>query len=159
MCCVIIEIRGKFLPHYFTEVNKMIELKVKTVTIDMAGNFTVLLVDKEKEKMVLPIMIGGLEAQNIIMPIQGVKPPRPMTPDLLKIAIEKLGGVVEKVIITNLKGNTYYAEIYINQNGQTIVLDARPSDAIALAVRCDIPIFMNRWLVEFTYDMSDIKLS
>jgi len=149
----------KIFTSYFTEVNKMIELKVKTVTVDIAGNFTVLLVDKEREKMVLPIVIGGLEAQNILMPIQGVTPPRPLTPDLLKTAIEKLGGIVEKVVITDLKGNTYYAEIHINQNGQSIVLDSRPSDAIALAVRCNIPIFMNKWLVEFTYDMSDIKLS
>jgi len=136
----------------------MIELKIKTVTVDMAGNFIVLLVDKDKEKMVLPIVIGGLEAHNIVMPIQGVMPPRPMTPDLLKTVIEKLGGTVEKVVITNLKDNTYYAEIHLNQNGQSIVLDSRPSDAIALAVRCNVPIYMNSWLVEFTYDMSDIKL-
>ena len=108
--------------------------------------------------MVLPIAIGALEAQNIVMPINGVVPPRPMTPDLLKTAIEKLGGVVEKVIITSIKNNTYYAEIHINQNNNPIVLDARPSDAIALAVRCHVPIFMNRWLVEFTYDVSDMKL-
>lgn len=159
MCYCYNRFRGKLLPHHFTEVNHMIEMKVKTVTVDIGGNFTVLLVDKEKEKMVLPIVIGGLEAHNIVMPIQGVEPPRPMTPDLLKTAIEKLGGVVEKVVITSIKGNTYYAEIHINQNGQSIVLDSRPSDAIALAVRCDIPIFMNRWLVEFTYDTSDIQLS
>ena len=91
------------------------------------------------------------------MPIQGATPPRPMTPDLLKTAIEKLGGVPEKVVITGIQGNAYYAEIHINQNGSSIVLDSRPSDAIALAVRCDIPIFMNKWLVEFTYDISDIK--
>jgi len=140
------------------EVNKMIELKVKKITVDFSGNFTVLLVDKEQEKMVLPIAIGALEAQNIVMPINGVVPPRPMTPDLLKTAIEKLGGVVEKVIITSIKNNTYYAEIHINQNNNPIVLDARPSDAIALAVRCHVPIFMNRWLVEVTYDVSDMKL-
>ncbi len=136
----------------------MIELKVKTVTVDFSGNFTVLLVDKEEEKMVLPIVIGALEAHNIAMPIQGATPPRPMTHDLLKTAIEELGGVIEKVVITSIKGNTYYAEIHIKQNDRTIVLDSRPSDAIALAVRANIPIFMNRWLVEFTYDMSDIKL-
>lgn len=135
----------------------MIELKVQTVTVDIGGNFTVLLVDKEKEKMVLPIVIGALEAHNIVMPIQGATPPRPMTPDLLKTAIEKLGGVPERVVITGIQGNAYYAEIHINQNGSSIVLDSRPSDAIALAVRCDIPIFMNKWLVEFTYDISDIK--
>lgn len=136
----------------------MIELKVKTITADFSGNFTVLLVDKTEEKMVLPIVIGALEAQNIAMPINGVVPPRPMTHDLLKTTIETLGGVVEKVVITSIKNNTYYAEIHISQNNNPIVLDSRPSDAIALAVRCNVPIYMNRWLVEFTYDTSDIKI-
>ncbi|MGI6486529.1 MAG: bifunctional nuclease family protein [Tepidanaerobacteraceae bacterium] len=135
----------------------MIELIVKTVTVDMSGNFTVLLVDKQEEKMVLPMVVGAQEAHNIAMPIQGVTPPRPMTPDLLKNAIEKLGGVPDKVVITSMKGNAYTAEIHIKQKDQTIVLDSRPSDAMALALRCDIPIFMNKWLVEFTYDISDIK--
>ena len=135
----------------------MIELKVKTVTVDISGNFTVLLVDKEEEKMVLPMVIGAPEARNIVIPIQGVKPPRPITPDLLKTAIEKLGGIPEKVVITSMTGTAYNAEIHIKQNDRSIVLDSRPSDAIALALRCDIPIFMNKWLVEFTYDISDIK--
>ncbi|HHW04016.1 MAG TPA: bifunctional nuclease family protein [Thermoanaerobacterales bacterium] len=134
----------------------MIELKVKAVTVDAAGNFSVLLVDDE-EKKVLPIVIGALEAHNIAMPIQGVTPPRPLTPDLLKSAIEQLGGKPERVVITDLRNNTYFAEIHLRQNGRTITLDARPSDAIALAVRCQIPIFMNTGLVEFTYDMSDLK--
>ncbi|HHV17435.1 MAG TPA: bifunctional nuclease family protein [Thermoanaerobacterales bacterium] len=134
----------------------MIELKVKTVTVDISGNFSVLLVDTEETK-VLPIVIGPLEAHNIAMPIQGVTPPRPMTPDLLKSAIEKLGGIPKKVVITDIRNNTYNAEIHIRQNDQSIVLDSRPSDAIALAVRCDIPIFMNFRLVEFTYDLSDMK--
>lgn len=133
----------------------IVELKVKNVAI-VDGDFSVLLMDKD-EKMVLPIVIGALEAHNIVMPIQGVIPPRPMTPDLLKSAIEALGGVTEKVIITDIKGDTYKAEIYIKQNDRQIVLDSRPSDAIALALRCNIPILMKRRLVEFTYDMSDIE--
>lgn len=133
----------------------MVELKVKNVAI-VDGDFSVLLMDKD-EKMVLPIVIGALEAHNIIMPIQEVTPPRPMTPDLLKSAIEALGGVPEKIIITDIKGDVYNAEIYIRQDGKEIILDSRPSDAIALALRCNIPILMKRRLVEFTYDMSDIE--
>lgn len=133
----------------------MIELKVKAISV-ADGNLAVLLVDNE-EKMVLPIVIGPLEAHNIAMYIQGVKPPRPMTPDLLKTAIEKLGGVPEKVVITGIRGGTYYAEIHLTQNDRHIILDSRPSDAIALALRCDIPIYMNKLLTEFTYDISDIK--
>ncbi|MCR4431204.1 MAG: bifunctional nuclease family protein [Tepidanaerobacteraceae bacterium] len=134
----------------------MIEFKVKAVTLDAAGNFSVLLVDNE-EKKVLPIVIGELEAHLIAMPISGMLPPRPLTPDLLKSAIEKLGGIPEKVIITDIKDNTYFAEIHLRQNGRIIKLDSRPSDAIALAVRSNIPIFINTGLVEFTYDISDIK--
>ena len=126
----------------------MIELKVKNIVVDEQKNFSVLLVDNEKEKIVLPITIGALEANNIILPIQGITPPRPMTPDLLKNAIEKLGGVVEKIVITDIKDDTYYAEIHIKQNEQRIILDSRPSDAIALALRCNAPIFMNKWLIE-----------
>jgi bifunctional DNase/RNase len=134
----------------------MIELKVKTVIVDASENFSVLLVDNE-EKIVLPIVVGAMEATNIVMPIQGVTPPRPMTPDLLKSAIEKLDGVLEKIVITNIKDNTYYAEIHMKKGDNSIVLDSRPSDAIALALRCNTPIFMNKWLVDFTYDMVDIK--
>ena len=81
-----------------------------------------------------------------------------MTPDLLKSAIEELGGVLERIVITDIVNNTYNAEIHMKQNGRSITLDSRPSDALALALRCNIPIFMNFRLVEFTYDMSDIKL-
>lgn len=135
----------------------MIKLKVKAITVDSTGNYSVLLVDDEGKK-VLPIGIGELEAHNIAMPIQGIKPPRPVTPDLLKTAIEKLGGKPEKIVITGLKNNTYLSEIHIKQNDQNIILDSRPSDAIALAIRCNIPILMNFQLVEFTYNLSDIKL-
>jgi hypothetical protein len=134
----------------------MFEMKVKAVTVSSTGDFLVLLVDKE-EKKVLPIMIGALEANNIILPLQGVKPPRPMTHDLLKSVIEHLRGKLDKIIITDIRDNTYYAEIYITLNGENIVIDSRPSDAIALALRCNAPIYMAPRLVEFTYDMSDMK--
>lgn len=135
----------------------MIELKVKGVSVDQAGNFLVLLVDDEETK-VLPVGVGKLEAQNILIPIEGVEMPRPMTHDLLKVTIEELGGQLEKVVITRIENSTYFAEIYMCQDDRDIVLDSRPSDAIALALRCDIPIFMKFPLVEFTYDLSDIKL-
>lgn len=131
----------------------MIKFKVKTVVTDNTGEFSVLLVDEE-EKKTLPISIGALEAQNIAIPLQEVNPPRPLTHDLLKSAIEALGGKIEEIVITDLKDNTYYAEIHIKQDGRLITLDARPSDAIALAVRCDMPIYIDIKLTEFTYDVS-----
>ena len=134
----------------------MLKFHVKAITMDVEGNFSVLLTDEE-EKKVLPIVIGPLEAQNIAIPLQGITPPRPLTPDLLKSVIEELGGKPEKVVITDLKDDTYYAELYIKQGDKVIKLDSRPSDAIALAMRTDIPIFINVRLAEFTYDMADLK--
>ncbi len=133
----------------------MIKMEVKNVTADQGGNFLVLLMDDE-EKKVLPISIGPLEAQAIALVLQGEAPPRPMTHDLLKTVCENLNGKMEKIVITDIKDSTFYAEIYLQQNSETIVLDSRPSDAIALALRFGAPIYMATKMVEFTYDYQDI---
>jgi len=133
----------------------VIKMEVKTVTADQGGNFLVLLMDEE-EKKVLPISIGPLEAQAIALVLQGETPPRPLTHDLLKSVCENLGGNMEKVVITDIKESTFYAEVYFNQNNETIVVDSRPSDAIALALRFEAPIYMVEKMVEFTYDYQDI---
>jgi uncharacterized protein len=133
----------------------MIKMEVKTVTADQGGNFLVLLMDAE-EKKVLPISIGPLEAQAIALVLQGELPPRPMTHDLLKTVCENLKGQIDKIVITDIIDSTFYAEIYLQKNGETMILDSRPSDAIALALRCQSPIFMVPKLVEFTYDFRDI---
>ena len=129
-------------------------MEVKTVTADQGGNFLVLLMDDE-EKKVLPISIGPLEAQAIAIVLQGETPPRPLTHDLLKSVCENLGGEMEKVVITDIKESTFYAEIYFNQNSESLVIDSRPSDAIALALRFEAPIFMATRLIEFTCDYQD----
>jgi len=130
-------------------------MEVKTVTADQGGNFLILLMDDE-EKKVLPISIGPLEAQAIALVLQGEMPPRPLTHDLLKSVCENLGGIIEKIVITDIRDSTFYAEIYMQQKGETLIIDSRPSDAIAIALRCDAPIFMETKLVEFTYDFQDI---
>ncbi|KXG74970.1 hypothetical protein AN618_20950 [Fervidicola ferrireducens] len=132
----------------------MLEMKVKSVVTSPMGEYLILLVDQE-EKKVLPIAIGPLEANNIALPLQGIKPPRPLTHDLLKSVIESMGGKLDKIIITDIRDNTYYAEIHITLDGKNLVIDSRPSDAIALALRCGAPIFMKPRLVEFTYDLTD----
>ncbi len=133
----------------------VIKMEVKTVTADQGGNFLVLLMDDE-EKKVLPISIGPLEAQAIALVLQGEIPPRPLTHDLLKVVCENLGAAMEKIVITDIRDSTFYAEIYLQQNGETLVIDSRPSDAIAVALRFDAPIFMVPKLIEFTYDYQDI---
>jgi uncharacterized protein len=133
----------------------LIKMEVKTVTADQGGNFLILLMDDE-EKKVLPISIGPLEAQAIAIVLQGEAPPRPLTHDLLKTICDNLGGTLEKIVITDIRESTFYAEIYLQQNGKTAIIDSRPSDAIALALRFDAPIFMATKMVEFTYDYQDI---
>ncbi|NMB34987.1 MAG: bifunctional nuclease family protein [Firmicutes bacterium] len=133
----------------------MLQMKVKTVTLDQGGGFLVLLVDQEETK-VLPIAIGPFEAQSIALVLQGRTPPRPLTHDLLKSLCENLGGTLQKIIITNIIESTFYAELYIQYQGEELVLDARPSDAIALALRWGATIYMAPRLVEFTYDYEDI---
>ena len=133
----------------------MIKMEVKTVTADQGGNFLVLLMDDE-EKKVLPISIGPLEAQAIALVLQGETPPRPLTHDLLKTVCENLHAKLEKIVITDIRESTFYAEVYFSQNDQSIVIDSRPSDAIALALRFNSPIYMATKMVEFTYDYQDI---
>lgn len=102
----------------------------------------VLLRDQE-EMNFLPIWIGVFEAAAIAMELQNAKPPRPMTHDLLGTFIEKLGGKPEKVIINDIKEGTFYALIEVTRDGKTVSVDSRPSDAIALAVRAHIPVYVS----------------
>ena len=133
----------------------LLQMKVKAVTVDQGGNFLVLLMD-EDERKVLPISIGPVEAQSIALALQGTAPPRPLTHDLLKTILESLRGNLQKIVITDIIDGTFYAEIYLEQDGETMVLDSRPSDAIALALRCEISIYMVTKMVEFTYNYEDI---
>lgn len=96
----------------------------------------------------LPIIIGAFEAQAIALEIEGIKPPRPLTHDLLKHMIDNLGGVVTEIIVDELRENTFYAKIILEVSGLTNEVDARPSDAIALAVRARSPIYVAESVME-----------
>ncbi len=96
----------------------------------------------------LPIIIGAFEAQAIALEIEGIKPPRPLTHDLLKLIIDNLGGSVSEVIISELRENTFYAKIVLEVSGLTNEIDARPSDAIALSVRTQTPIYVAETVLE-----------
>lgn len=90
----------------------------------------------------LPIIIGAFEAQSIALELEGIKPPRPLTHDLLKSMIDNLGATVNEVLIDELKDNTFYAKITVEYSSITNQVDSRPSDAIALAVRSEAPLFV-----------------
>jgi uncharacterized protein len=119
----------------------VIHMKVRGVALDQQMNPVVLLVD-QAETLALPIWIGQAEATAIAMELQGVKPPRPMTHDLLRGVLKSLAASVTRVVVTEVKESTYFAEIHIATNGTPLIVDSRPSDAIALALRMEAPIFV-----------------
>lgn len=104
------------------------------------GAYAILLKEIDGNRR-LPIIIGAFEAQAIALEIEGIKPPRPLTHDLLKHTIDNLGAAVSEVVIDELRENTFYAKIILDIAGVANEIDARPSDAIALAVRSNAPIF------------------
>lgn len=125
----------------------MVHMKVRGVALDQQMNPVVLLVD-QSEAMALPIWIGQAEATAIAMELQGVKPPRPMTHDLLRSVLTELTVNVVRVVVTDVKDSTYYAEVHLANNGNSLVVDSRPSDAIALALRAEAPIFVSDKVAE-----------
>ncbi|NOX16661.1 MAG: bifunctional nuclease family protein [Chlorobi bacterium] len=96
----------------------------------------------------LPIIIGGFEAQSIALELEGIKPPRPLTHDLIKSLIDNLGATVQEVVINELKENTFYAKITLEFSSLTTEIDARPSDAIAIAVRTKSLIYVSEDVME-----------
>jgi bifunctional DNase/RNase len=118
----------------------LIPVKVAGVTLDPNTKTpVVVLVGDDK---ILPIWIGGLEAHAIMIQLQGIEPPRPLTHDLLKRVILSLSASVERIVITDIRDDVYYAEIIVKDGGVTIAIDARPSDAMALALRVECPILV-----------------
>lgn len=135
----------------------MIEMYVLNVAFfEEGGGFAVLLCDKNN-KMILPIFIGPLEAQSIALALEKQKLPRPITHDLMVNILQKYGISIQKVVITDIKDGTYYAELYLKDYNNVIsVIDSRPSDAIALALRTNSPIYMTPKLIEFTYKYEEL---
>lgn len=125
-----------------------VEMKVKFLTFDSTSNgFVVLLMDLSN-KTGLPIWIGPFEANAIAMKLKKIGSHRPMTHDLIHSILKTLESQVVKIVVNDLKENTYYALIYFNRKGEEIVIDSRPSDAIAIALAVDVPIFVSEQVIE-----------
>ena len=120
----------------------MVRVKVKLVGIDQVAMCPVVVVTDMDEKSFLPIMIGPAEASAIAMELEGVKPPRPLTHDLMRDFLQELDAVVDRVVISDLKDETYYGSIMLKTATGRVEIDARPSDAIALALRTESPIYV-----------------
>jgi bifunctional DNase/RNase len=126
----------------------LIEMSIKGLMVDpMAGTPIVILKDKQGER-VLPIWVGVPEANAIALQIENVSTPRPMTHDLLRNIITDLEGRVDRVVVSDLKDNTYFAIIHLTVRGERVAVDARPSDAIALALRTRSPILVEESVIE-----------
>lgn len=123
-------------------------MEVHGVNLDVVTNQPVIILKDTVASRFLPIWIGQFEATAILMEIQGVKPSRPLTHDLLKSVIGDLHAEVKQIVISDLRDGTFYAQIHILSNSTSLMIDARPSDAIALAVRVRAPIFADETVLE-----------
>ncbi len=119
----------------------MQEMSIYGVSFDMVGKQPIVLLKTLDGNKFLPIWIGHPEAAAILMKLQGASTPRPMTHDLVTDILGHLDAQVVRIAVTELRDNTFYAQITVQQNGAEVEIDSRPSDAIALAIRADAPIF------------------
>ena len=126
----------------------MQEMVIYGVSFDMVGKQPIVLLKTAEGNKFLPIWIGHPEAAAILMKLQGASTPRPMTHDLVTELLAKLDARVVRIAVTDLRENTFYAEITVAVNGSEIEIDSRPSDAIALAVRAEAPIFAADAVIE-----------
>jgi bifunctional DNase/RNase len=138
------------------------KVTVYGVSFDVASKQPIVLLKAEGKNRFLPIWIGHPEAAAILMKLQNAELPRPMTHDLLAATIEQLSASVSSVLVTELRDNTFYAVLRLEAGGEEVQLDSRPSDAIALAVRTDAPIFASIELlekngIEFEQEVEDVE--
>lgn len=134
----------------------MVEVSIARLGLDASSNAYVVVLQEQGGERLLPIWIGQAEAESIVMQIHNLKRVRPLTHDLCKTLIVGLGGSLRRVAITRVESNTYYAELHIMRDGELVTIDSRPSDAIAIALRLDAPIFAaDDLLSDITLEVSE----
>lgn len=124
------------------------EVRVSGLSIDPITHTPIVLLKEKESQEVIPIWIGLLEASSIATQLENIKLARPMTHDLMKSILDQLDVVVSRVEVSDLRNNTFYAIIHVNWNEMDLAIDARPSDAIALALRTKSPIFVHQKVIE-----------
>jgi len=125
----------------------MIEMKVNGLAIDSASKMPVVILTDREEKRFLPIWIGVYEADAILVALEEIKVPRPMTHDLIREMLSVLKISVERVVIHDIKNNTFFAKIHLIKDGAAFEVDSRPSDAIALALRSEAAIYVSESVI------------
>lgn len=126
----------------------MIRVTVDSIRVSLLTQHRVVVLREAESRRYLPIWIGAFEADAIALAMQGHEPQRPMTHDLLKSVFSELGSTISHIVINDIQDSTFYARIVVEQGSHTIEIDARPSDAIALAVRADAPIYVETHVFE-----------
>ena len=126
----------------------LVEAQIGGLALDVTTNSPVVTLSPKDSKKILPIWIGHYEAWAIGMEMSGVVSKRPLTHDLLYGIVKSMGGEIEKIVVTELKEQTFFAKILITHNGSVIEVDARPSDSIAIALKAKAPIFVNEELFQ-----------
>ncbi|MFH1638824.1 MAG: bifunctional nuclease family protein [Chloroflexota bacterium] len=133
----------------------MIEMAIDSIRVSMVNYQRVVILKEKNSERYLPIWIGPAEADAIAVKLQGVAVPRPLTHDLLRSVIDSLGAAIDYIVVCNLKNDTFYAKIILNVNGGQLEIDSRPSDALALAVRADVPIYAEETVLDKASIMLD----
>lgn len=126
----------------------LIEMTIKGLMVDPITNMPIVILKDKEGDRVLPIWVGIFEANAIALQIENIATPRPMTHDLLRNIITDLKGQVDRVVVCDLKDNTFYAIIHLTVKGERVAIDARPSDAIALALRTRSPILVDETVID-----------
>jgi hypothetical protein len=126
----------------------MVEMKVEGLTLDPLTNMPIIILKDLEGNRALPIWVGFFEANAIALEIEKIATPRPMTHDLMKNLISDMKAKINHILVSELKDNTFYAEISLVSGGDTLKIDSRPSDAIALALRVKAPIYVNETVIE-----------
>ncbi|UCE22989.1 MAG: bifunctional nuclease family protein [Candidatus Aminicenantes bacterium] len=130
-----------------------IEMKIKGLVVDPISKMPIVVLEDLNSEKILPIWIGVFEANAITLKIENISTPRPMTHDLFKNFLEKLDISVEKIVVNDVRDNTFYAMIHCRHKDQIITIDSRPSDAIALSLRVDAPIFVEDEVVKKAHSL------
>ncbi len=136
----------------------MIEVKIDSIRVSLMSQHRVVVLKEVDSERYLPIWIGPFEADAITIQLQGVQVARPLTHDLLKSIIDEMGAAVSHVMVSELKNDTFFARIVMDVNGQSMEIDARPSDAIALAVRVNAPLFVAEEVMEMASIVPEASL-
>jgi len=124
-----------------------VEMKVRGLALDPLSNMPIIILRDEEEKRSLPIWVGIFEANAIALELEKISTPRPMTHDLIKNILESVNAQVQKIVVNDLRDNTFYAVIHLKLGSADITVDSRPSDAIALALRVGAPILVDEEVV------------